>query len=60
MVRVEDAPACLARAHELHPDAVVVDLLLPDFIGWEAVRQLKRDAEFADVPVILAASYNFV
>lgn len=55
IVRVADAPACVARAHEVHPDAVIADLLLPDCAAWDTVRRLKSDPELADLPVTLAA-----
>lgn len=55
VVRAHDAPTGLARAHEIHPAAVIVDLLMPNLAGWDAVRRLKTDPGTAPIPVILAA-----
>src|SRR5262245_66507686 len=40
---------------ELHPDLVVLDLLLPGLSGWDVLMRLKADADRAvrEIPVIL-------
>jgi len=35
--------ACLKTAHELAPDLVLLDVELPDIIGYEVCRQIKMD-----------------
>jgi transcriptional regulator of acetoin/glycerol metabolism len=41
------------------PDAIVLDVKLPDINGFEVCRRLKADAETADIPVIhLSAVYT--
>ena len=42
----------VARAAELLPDAVVMDLSLPVMDGWEATRRIKGDARTAHIVVI--------
>lgn len=43
----------LRLARERHPDAIVLDVIMPDLDGWAVLRQLKADAGLADIPVIL-------
>ena len=38
------------KAREVHPDAIVLDIMLPDFDGLEVMRRIR--AEQPDVPVI--------
>jgi sigma-B regulation protein RsbU (phosphoserine phosphatase) len=45
----------LARAREL-PDAVLLDVKLPDMLGFEVCRRLKAAAETAAIPVIQLSS----
>lgn len=45
--------AGLQRARELHPDIIVLDVRLPDITGWEVCAALKRDAETADIPIVI-------
>jgi CheY-like chemotaxis protein len=42
----------LAKAAELMPDIVVMDLSLPVMDGWEATRRLKSDERTRGIPVL--------
>lgn len=48
----------LARAVELLPDAIVMDLALPGIDGWEATRRLKGDARTARIPIIALSGHT--
>jgi PAS domain S-box-containing protein len=41
----------LARAHS--PNAILLDVRMPDLDGWEVLTQLKSDPELADIPVVM-------
>jgi CheY-like chemotaxis protein len=43
----------LRRAHELHPDAITLDVLMPDMDGWAVLTALKADSDLADIPIIM-------
>jgi two-component system response regulator VicR len=38
---------------KVKPDAVLLDLLMPELDGWKVYRELKWDDETADIPVIV-------
>jgi two-component system, cell cycle response regulator DivK len=42
----------LERAFALVPDAILMDLSLPEVDGWEATRRLKRDPRTSHIPVV--------
>jgi signal transduction histidine kinase/DNA-binding response OmpR family regulator len=44
----------LHLAKVLHPDAIILDVLMQDMNGWAVLSTLKADPELADVPVIMA------
>lgn len=53
---VREAEDCRAAKEQLtdkRPDLMLVDWMLPDMSGLELTRQLKRDKETREVPVIL-------
>lgn len=41
---------------ELHPDLVLLDLMMPDMDGWEVYQQMKADAATRDIPVIVVTA----
>lgn len=45
--------AGLHLAKMLRPDAITLDVLLPNMNGWEVLSALKADPELADIPVII-------
>jgi two-component system, cell cycle response regulator DivK len=42
----------LAKAIELSPQVILMDLSMPGMDGWEATRRLKSDTRTKDIPVI--------
>jgi PAS domain S-box-containing protein len=43
----------IRRARELRPDAITLDVLMPDMDGWAVLTALKADGELADIPIIM-------
>jgi signal transduction histidine kinase/CheY-like chemotaxis protein len=43
----------LAVAREFRPDAITLDVMMPDQDGWEVLRQLKAAPELEGIPVIM-------
>ncbi len=53
-----DGASAIAKAHQLLPDLIVLDLELPGISGFEAARALRGDPETADIPLIAATGYS--
>lgn len=43
----------LRLARELHPFAITLDILMPEWDGWITLKELKTDPETADIPVVM-------
>ena len=57
--RYVEAPGAqegLARVKEMKPDAIILDLNMPDMPGFEVLRRLKADPATAYIPVIIFTS----
>jgi len=48
-----DGQAGFYRTHEFHPDAVLLDLMLPKMNGVEILKKLRAQPSFARTPVIV-------
>jgi two-component system alkaline phosphatase synthesis response regulator PhoP len=46
----------LARAREIRPDLIVLDIIMPELDGYGVCRELKGDPELAGVPVVMLTS----
>ena len=42
----------LAKAAELHPDLILMDITMPDMDGYLVTEKLKENPELKDIPVI--------
>lgn len=50
---VHDGQAALVAAGREKPDAVVLDVMMPEKNGWEVARELRSDADFNDVGILM-------
>lgn len=48
-----DGAEGLKRAHEFHPDLIILDVTMPRLDGWTVLAALKADDELCDIPVIM-------
>ncbi len=46
----------LDAVRELHPDLILLDLMMPDMDGWEVYQQIKADAALKTIPVIVVTA----
>src|SRR5215468_1381345 len=56
--QARDGGSGLAKARELRPDLILMDLSLPGISGWEAIRRLKSDAATKAIPVIALSGHK--
>jgi len=45
----------LAKARELQPAAITLDIILPEVDGWEVMTQLKSDERTSTIPVVVVS-----
>jgi adenylate cyclase len=52
----ENGRIALARLDEARPDAIILDLIMPEMDGFEFVDEMRRRPEWHDIPVIVVTS----
>jgi len=45
----------LAKARELQPAAITLDIILPEVDGWEVMTRLKSDASTSGIPIVVVS-----
>jgi CheY-like chemotaxis protein len=48
----------LRLAQDLLPDAIVLDVMMPEMPGWEVLQRLRNHPRTADIPVIICSVFN--
>lgn len=51
-----DGPSGLERARQIHPDLIVMDVLMPGMNGFQVAQALKDDAATEDIPIVMLTS----
>jgi class 3 adenylate cyclase len=56
VAEASDGEEALAKARELRPDLILLDIMMPKRDGLSVVRELKADPELGGIPVILVTA----
>lgn len=48
----------ISRARTSKPDAIITDVMMPDISGYELTRILRREPEFADIPILILTAQS--
>jgi twitching motility two-component system response regulator PilH len=55
-VTATDGAECLELAQEAQPDIILMDVVMPGVNGFEATRNLARDAATSCIPIVIISS----
>ncbi|MDM9383822.1 response regulator [Chlorogloeopsis sp. ULAP01] len=60
VIAVSNGEEAIAAASAQHPDAIVLDLLMPGMNGWETMAILKERADTQNIPIIICSVCGLV
>ena len=52
----ENGEAGIAKARAEKPDLILMDVVMPGMNGFQATRQLTKDTETAEIPIIIVTT----
>jgi len=52
----EDGEAALRVVHEVRPDVITLDVVMPRLDGFETVRRLRADPATSHVPIVIVTA----
>ena len=53
---VDDGQKCLDTLEKQHYDVILMDIIMPDINGFQATRELSKDAATKDIPIIVVTT----
>ena len=56
VIEAENGRVALARLAETRPDVIVLDLMMPEMDGFEFLDEMRRRAEWRDIPVLVVTA----
>lgn len=57
LVEAVDGESGVAKALEIRPDLILMDIQLPKISGLEAMRRIRAEAAIATIPIIAITSF---
>lgn len=54
----KDGESALSFLKKTTPDILILDLVLPDIDGLDLLREIKKDNQFQDLPVIILSNLD--
>ncbi len=54
----QDGESALQKVHYVHPDLILLDIMMPGIDGFETCRRLKREPASQDIPVIFMTALS--
>ena len=57
LIEAFDGETGVAKAIEIRPDLILMDIQLPKISGMEATRRIRADAATANIPIIAITSF---
>ncbi|MDQ3815997.1 MAG: response regulator, partial [Armatimonadota bacterium] len=55
VIHAYDGEQAVQMVHDLHPDAVTLDIMLPKKDGWQVLAEIKSAPDTTDVPVVIVS-----
>ena len=53
IIETSNGKETLRKAREEQPDAILLDIMMPKMDGFEVCRQLKKDPQTKEIPIIM-------
>lgn len=56
VITAEDGDSAFKKMQEYLPDLVLLDIVLPNFNGWEILRKAKRDEKLSKLKIVILSN----
>ncbi len=56
VIEASDGSAVIQYCEDAHPNAIILDLMMPGVDGWETLKELKSRDDTKNIPVIISSA----
>lgn len=56
VIEAYDGIKAVKKVYEERPDAIILDILLPEMNGYQVARLLKAQKEYKDIPIVILSA----
>jgi len=56
VVRAENGVQALEQLRRVHPDCMLLDLMMPVMSGWEVIEELQESGEIDGTPIVVVSA----
>ena len=56
VVTCDNGDDAISKAKQIHPDLILMDVVMPGLNGFQATRAISRDIDTRDIPIVLCTS----
>lgn len=58
VLTAKDGFECIKKTQELHPDLILLDVMMPGISGFETAEKLREDQNTSDIPIFFLTALN--
>ncbi|HBX70030.1 MAG TPA: hypothetical protein DEH25_11815 [Chloroflexi bacterium] len=58
VVGLDDPKQAVVLAQQVHPDVILLDVMMPQVDGWEILQALQLDEQLNQIPVIICSAWE--
>ncbi len=52
VIKAHNGKDCLEKLHEVTPDLVVLDIMMPEMSGWDVAAKIKENPKWNKIPIM--------
>ncbi|WP_457639124.1 response regulator [Persephonella sp.] len=60
IIEAEGGMEGINTARQMHPDLILLDMMMPEIDGWKVLQMLKEDSETKNIPVVVFTALDSI